>query len=239
MCDSVIFIQGDIKMNNISLSGLSTSDINTKLSLLKAIICDTPDCVLLDYLLKADLNIDAAINLHFGNTPSPSPTHNNVCNESGNRTEEQSCAESSILAEANSNNQHVMCRKRKWGDLKNEAVGTHTVNKRRRIFDNDENDKENAINYQSIKHTNSSNTNNKAQFGTPDKKRRELKDAKSPTSVYKTPENQGGKWSLHYESGEDDKEMAIDCVNEIIKSSSTTSKKNHKHKVNGSSVMSS
>ena len=83
---------------SISLSGLSTSEIDTKLSSLKAIICGTPDYVLLDYLLKADLNIDAAINLHFGNTPSPSPTHNNVSNKNGKRTEEQSCAESKAFA---------------------------------------------------------------------------------------------------------------------------------------------
>ena len=226
--------------------GLSTSEIDTKLSSLKVIICDTPDCVLLDYLLKADLNIDAAINLHFRNAPSPSSTHNNVCNISSNRAKEQRCAEpkafannpgdiSSILTETNTNDQRIILRKRKREDVDNQQIiETPPVTKRRRISVNDEHNKENAINYQSIKHSNSHNTNNKENEW-------ELQqcswcaekiDQKSPRCH--TPDIEE---ALIDDKRREDKEIATDFVNKIINSSSKANRKQPVQKIIGSSVV--
>ena len=224
--------------------GLSTSEIDTKLSSLKVILCGTPDCVLLDYLLKADLNIDAAINLHFKNAPSPSSTHNNVCNKSGNRAKEQRCAEpkafvnnssncntSSILTETNTNDQRIILRKRKWEDVDNQQIiETPPVNKRRRNSVNDEHNKENAINYQSIKHSNSHNTNNKENEWELQQcswclAERKI-DQKSPRCH--TPDIEE---ALIDDKRREDKEIATDFVNNIINSSSKPKK------INGCSVV--
>ena len=75
------------------VSGLPIAEIDTKLAALKSIICDLSDCALLDYLLRADLDVERAINLHFGNTAdgSASPSHIAVGNiNNHNNTMQQS-----------------------------------------------------------------------------------------------------------------------------------------------------
>eukprot|EP01083_Nonionella_stella_P316145 1144777_1 len=56
-----------------ALWGLPLADIDNKISTLKCIITDSSEPLLLDYLLRADLNIERAIDLHFGHTPTPPP----------------------------------------------------------------------------------------------------------------------------------------------------------------------
>eukprot|EP00483_Globobulimina_turgida_P005243 UN05253 len=53
------------------LWGLPQSAVSEKLLQLKSLIRDTSDEILLDYLLKYDLNIEKAVNLHFNQLVKP------------------------------------------------------------------------------------------------------------------------------------------------------------------------
>eukprot|EP00483_Globobulimina_turgida_P012370 UN12393 len=53
------------------LWGLPQSAVSEKLLQLKSLIRDTSDEILLDYLLKYDLDIEKAVNLHFNQLVKP------------------------------------------------------------------------------------------------------------------------------------------------------------------------
>ena len=148
-------------------SGLPIAEIDTKLATLKSIICDLSDCALLDYLLKADLNVDAAINLHFGSTAdgSASPSHiavdhnhNNTIQHTQNLKNESEASEDELdkedITSSSNKNENSMnqSKKRKWSDVDDKEDDEPRANKRRRFHLND-NHKEN---------TNNSNSNSNA-----------------------------------------------------------------------------
>eukprot|EP01084_Bolivina_argentea_P137381 241934_1 len=63
-----------LKTRIISLWGIDSNTINSKLDALRVFLIDIPETILLDLLLKSDLDIERAINLHFSNhAPTPIP----------------------------------------------------------------------------------------------------------------------------------------------------------------------
>eukprot|EP01084_Bolivina_argentea_P282427 483442_1 len=94
------------------LWGITSSVVDEKITILKSILGDITDNVLLDYLTKNDLNIEQCINFHFTNISSQSPTPQSHNNNTNNNNEIE-MSDSSNNNSNNTNNSNKALHKRR------------------------------------------------------------------------------------------------------------------------------
>eukprot|EP01083_Nonionella_stella_P175012 608143_1 len=99
-----------------ALWGLRPSDIDSKISKLKCIIHDASESLLLDYLLKADLNIERAIDLHYKYGAATSPNHNikkRKLSQTDARSDSYEPSMKKRKLNSNHNNVHAIVRRKR------------------------------------------------------------------------------------------------------------------------------